>query len=225
MRATIAATLMIVSRRGLRASADLPSTVGRVKPKPARPARPAVQTPADTAKAMAQAERQAFQSDLAWTGHYNGIINGEVSDRLIAAIKAFQKDQGGKQTGVLNPQERGVLAAAARNRAGQCRLEDRHRCRHRRAARPAGQTGAAAVQRRQRHQMEFVHRHDPDPAGAAQGSQPHHRQARRSGEEGAGRPQDRVQRRQAGFLRAVGHAGSEEILSARPVQRRARPAS
>ena len=35
---------------------------------------------------------------------------------MIAAIKAFQKDHGGKQTGVLNPQERSVLAAAARNR-------------------------------------------------------------------------------------------------------------
>jgi hypothetical protein len=63
---------------------------------------------------MAQAERQALQSDLAWTGHYNGLINGEVSDRLIAAIKTFQRDQGGKQTGVLNPQERGALTAAAR---------------------------------------------------------------------------------------------------------------
>ena len=65
---------------------------------------------------MAQAERQAIQSDLAWVGHYNGAINGEVSDRMVAAIKAFQKDQGGKQTGVLNPQERGVLAEGAKKR-------------------------------------------------------------------------------------------------------------
>jgi peptidoglycan hydrolase-like protein with peptidoglycan-binding domain len=63
---------------------------------------------------MAQAERQAMQSDLAWTGHFNGAISGEVSERMVGAIKAFQKDNGGKQTGVLNPQERGVLAAAAR---------------------------------------------------------------------------------------------------------------
>ena len=67
---------------------------------------------------MTPAERQALQTDLAWTGHYNGIINGEVSDRLIVAIKAFQKDHGGKQTGVLNPQERSVLAAAARKSRG-----------------------------------------------------------------------------------------------------------
>jgi Trypsin-like peptidase domain len=35
---------------------------------------------------------------------------------MVAAIKEFQKDRGGKQTGVLNPQERGVLAEAAKKR-------------------------------------------------------------------------------------------------------------
>jgi hypothetical protein len=115
MRATIAAALMIVTT-AIYAEAQPAGTVGRVNQKPAS-AHPAAQTPADTAKAMTQAELQALQSDLAWTGHYNGIINGEVSDRLIAAIKAFQKDRG-KQTGVLNPQERGALAAAARKSRG-----------------------------------------------------------------------------------------------------------
>jgi peptidoglycan hydrolase-like protein with peptidoglycan-binding domain len=114
MRATpIAAALMIVTT-AISAEAQPAATHGRAVTKPQPPARPAVQTPADTASAMAQAERQALQSDLAWTGHYNGLINGEVSDRLIAAIKTFQRDQGGKQTGVLNPQERGALTAAAR---------------------------------------------------------------------------------------------------------------
>lgn len=76
--------------------------------------RAAPQTPADTAKAMAQAERTAIQSDLAWVGVFNGAITGEVSDRMINAIKAYQKDLGAKQTGVLNPQERTTLAAAGR---------------------------------------------------------------------------------------------------------------
>ena len=145
MRATIAAALMIVTT-AIYAEAQPASINGRVKPKLAAVS-PAVQTPADTVKAMTPAERQGLQTDLAWTGHYNGIINAEVSDRLIAAIKAFQKDHGGKQTGVLNPQERSVLTAAARKSRGQCRLEDRYRCRHRRSARPAGQAGAAAVKR------------------------------------------------------------------------------
>lgn len=116
MRATIAAALMLVAAT-LAAQAQSAGTVGRARPKQAT-AHPAAQTPADTVKAMAPADRQAIQSDLAWTGHYNGLINGEVSERMIAAIKAFQKDQGGKQTGVLNPKERSVLAAAARKSQG-----------------------------------------------------------------------------------------------------------
>src|SRR5271169_4908795 len=88
-----------------------PNTVATV---PIRP--PPLQIPADTANAMAQAERLALQSDLAWVGQYNGAISGEVSDRMVAAIKEFQKSRGGKQTGVLNPQERGVLADTAKRR-------------------------------------------------------------------------------------------------------------
>ena len=65
---------------------------------------------------MAQGERLALQSDLAWVGQYNGAITGEVSDRMVAAIKEFQKARGGKQTGVLNPQERSVLAETAKRR-------------------------------------------------------------------------------------------------------------
>src|SRR5574340_926475 len=99
MRATIAAALMIVTTP-IYAEAQSAATIGRAAPRLSQPSRPAVQTPADTARAMAPAERKALQSDLAWTGHYNGIIDGEVSDRLIAAIKAFQKEHGGKQTGV-----------------------------------------------------------------------------------------------------------------------------
>lgn len=78
------------------------------------PIRPGVQAPVDTAKAMEQAERLAIQSDLAWISLYNGAINGEASDRMVAAIKAFQKDHGAKETGVLNAQERSTLGAAAR---------------------------------------------------------------------------------------------------------------
>ncbi len=119
MRSAIAASLMIAAA----ASPAVAQTSGTaavtgLRPKPIAtvPIRPALQTPADTAGAMAQAERQAIQSDLAWTGHYNGIVNGDVSDRMVAAIKSFQKDRGAKQTGVLNPQERGALAEDAKKR-------------------------------------------------------------------------------------------------------------
>src|SRR5665647_1339973 len=118
MRSMLTATLMFMAA-GASANAQMaaPSAAG-AKPKTVMtvPIRPALQTPADTANAMAQAERLAIQSDLAWTGQYNGAITGEVSERMVAAIKAFQKDRGGKQTGVLNPQERSALAETARRR-------------------------------------------------------------------------------------------------------------
>jgi peptidoglycan hydrolase-like protein with peptidoglycan-binding domain len=114
----LTATLIFVALgASAQAQTTAPSTAG-AKPKPVAtvPIRPALQTPADTANAMAQAERLAIQSDLAWVGQYNGAISGEVSERMVAAIKEFQKDRGSKQTGVLNPQERGVLAETAKRR-------------------------------------------------------------------------------------------------------------
>src|SRR5258705_2143494 len=122
MRSVLSATLLVVAFAacaGEPAFAQLtpPSTAG-AKPKPVTtvPIRPALQTPADTANAMAQAERLALQSDLAWVGQYNGAITGEVSERMVAGIKEFQKERGAKVTGVLNPQERGELADSARRR-------------------------------------------------------------------------------------------------------------
>jgi len=117
MRSTLAATLMFVAAAAsAHAQMTAPSTGARPKTVATVPIRPALQTPADTANAMAQAERLAIQSDLAWVGQYNGAISGEVSERMVAAIKEFQKDRGGRPTGVLNPQERGVLAETARQR-------------------------------------------------------------------------------------------------------------
>ena len=118
MRSMLTATLMLVAA-GASAQAQMTApTTGGTKPKTVAtvPIRPALQTPADTASAMAQAERLAIQSDLAWVGQYNGAITGEVSERMVAAIKEFQKERGAKQTGVLNPQERSVLAETARRR-------------------------------------------------------------------------------------------------------------
>ncbi|MEH2481108.1 peptidoglycan hydrolase-like protein with peptidoglycan-binding domain [Nitrobacteraceae bacterium AZCC 2146] len=114
MRSMLTATLMIVAASSAQAQMTPPAAAGKPKPVTTIPIRPALQTPADTANAMAQAERLAIQSDLAWAGQYNGAINGEVSERMVAAIKTFQKDNGAKQTGVLNPQERVLLSAAAK---------------------------------------------------------------------------------------------------------------
>jgi peptidoglycan hydrolase-like protein with peptidoglycan-binding domain len=118
MRSMLAATWMCIAT-GISAQAQTttpPAAAAKPKVVTTVPIRPALQTPADTANAMAQPERLALQSDLAWVGEYNGAITGEVSDRMVNAIKEFQKLRGGKQTGVLNPQERTLLAETARQR-------------------------------------------------------------------------------------------------------------
>ena len=113
----IAASVFAISGATAQAQMTPPSTAGaRPKQVTTVPVRPALQKPEDTAKALGQAERLALQSDLAWVGQYNGAITGDVSERMVNAIKEFQKSRGGKQTGVLNPQERGVLADTARKK-------------------------------------------------------------------------------------------------------------
>src|SRR5579872_971639 len=117
MRAMLAAMILLTSPVAAQAQSTQPAAAG-AKPKQLAtvPIRPAVQAPADTASAMSQADRLALQSDLAWVGEYNGAITGDVSERMVAAIKEYQKAKGGKPTGVLNPQERSVLADTARRR-------------------------------------------------------------------------------------------------------------
>ena len=68
----------------------------------------------DSYAAIPLSDRVAIQSDLIWTGDYNGVLSGEFGERSVAAVKAFQKRKGGKETGVLNLQERALLAAAAK---------------------------------------------------------------------------------------------------------------
>ncbi|WP_027572358.1 serine protease [Bradyrhizobium sp. WSM1743] len=118
MRSMLAATLMFAAATGANAQMTAPQVPG-AKPKtvqtvPVQP--PAMQTPSATADAMAKAERLALQSDLAWVGQYNGAITGDVSERMVNAIKEYQKAKGGKPTGVLNPQERAALAETARKK-------------------------------------------------------------------------------------------------------------
>src|SRR5262245_7187344 len=123
MRSVLSATLMmtasILAFPAVPVQAQMtPPSVAGTKPKPVTtvPIRPALQKPEETANAMGQAERLALQSDLAWVGQYNGAITGDVSERMVNAIKEFQKSRGGKPTGVLNPQERGALADTAKKK-------------------------------------------------------------------------------------------------------------
>jgi hypothetical protein len=85
----------------------------------ARKRGPGPRQPRDTPSPMPEADLIAIQLDLAWTGDYNGLINGEGGDRTIAAIKTFQRNRKFKETGVLNTQERALLAASAKAKQAQ----------------------------------------------------------------------------------------------------------
>ncbi|MGY8676805.1 serine protease [Bradyrhizobium sp. UFLA05-153] len=117
MRSMLAATFVLVTAASAHAQMTTPPLPG-TRPKTVQtvPIRPALQTPSETADAMAQAERLLLQSDLAWVGQYNGAITGDVSERMVNAIKEYQKANGGKPTGVLNPQERAALTETARKK-------------------------------------------------------------------------------------------------------------
>jgi peptidoglycan hydrolase-like protein with peptidoglycan-binding domain len=118
MRSVLTATLILAAATASATAQTTTTSPSASKSKQAATvaARPALQSPADTANAMGQGERLAIQSDLAWVGQYNGAISGDVSERMVEAIKEFQKTNGGKPTGVLNPKERSVLAETGRRR-------------------------------------------------------------------------------------------------------------
>src|SRR5688572_9275303 len=101
MRFTLAALLMFALAGSTFAQAP--------RPTPARP-----DPVAASYATMTPANRVSIQVDLIWTGDYVGEADGQFGPRAVAAVKAFQKRSGGKETGVLNPKERGQLATAAR---------------------------------------------------------------------------------------------------------------
>jgi len=130
--ALCAAGLSAAAQNAPAAKNPAPKAVKGAKSNSAK-SRPATPNPAelaalkDTYAAMPLAERLTIQSDLVWSGSYNGGINGDFSERSIAAVKAFQKKHKGKETGILTPQERESLAAAVkvqRDQVGWTLVED-----------------------------------------------------------------------------------------------------
>lgn len=81
-------------------------------PKPPSPAAIAAaqRTLKESYAAIPLAERLSIQSDLVWAVNFPGPVNGEFSDQLVTAVRAFQRLNKTKQTGVLNPAERQALA-------------------------------------------------------------------------------------------------------------------
>jgi len=65
---------------------------------------------------VAEAQRLSIQSDLVWLNSYGEMGAEEINAHLIDQIKAFQRRNNGKDTGVLTDQERAALAEAAKAR-------------------------------------------------------------------------------------------------------------
>lgn len=82
----------------------------------ATPKKPGAKPAAAIADAYAKlqpAERLAIQTNLAWIAAYEGLPGGDIDDRLIEAVKLFQKSHAAKDTGILDEQQRAQLATAA----------------------------------------------------------------------------------------------------------------
>ena len=181
-------------RRQSRPQSPPPPSPPHAKPAAAKPA-----PPKGIYDAMPVAERIAIQSDLVWTGDLNSTANGEWGPLSLAAVKAFQKRKGGKDTGILTPEERAALAADAKAKQADVgwRLVTDDK---RRAARHAGQAGAAIRQGQERRPLAIRARRSADRrvsrnrAGDARRRLRHHAQG--------SHPQGRIQRAAAGLLRA-----------------------
>lgn len=63
-------------------------------------------------EALPEAERRAIQTDLIWTGHFNGAVSGAYGPLTFRAINALKAARG-TPDGVLSPAERSALAKAA----------------------------------------------------------------------------------------------------------------
>ncbi len=114
--ATILLAAILLAALAPAGAAAAPKGAPAAAPKGPPAAAPAANPLAAFYAALPEAERIAIQDDLVWTGLYNGVVDGDFNNRAVAAVKAFQKRRGGKETGMLNPPERAALAAAARQR-------------------------------------------------------------------------------------------------------------
>jgi hypothetical protein len=108
-------------------SMNLAPAAAKRKPAAAHPAPAATAAARAAYAAMPETERVAIQSDLIWTGDYNGIAGADFGDAAVVAARTFQKRNGGNDTGILNPEERQNLADSARlkqERAGWRIVDD-----------------------------------------------------------------------------------------------------
>jgi len=97
-------------------------------PVPRAPAAdPAVDAARAAFEALPEAERRAIQDALVWTGDYTGVADGAFGRQTFAAAAAYQTRNRQQPNGILTPQARAALQAAAqqaRNAAGFTLVDD-----------------------------------------------------------------------------------------------------
>lgn len=106
VRAVALALLLLgASLAGAQAQAQTQAPAGAPNPQLA-----AAQASFDS---LPEAERKAIQTDLIWTGHFNGAASGSYGPLTFRAINALKASSRGAPDGTLNPAERRALAQAA----------------------------------------------------------------------------------------------------------------
>ena len=113
MRIAAAVLALVVGAPPASAQSDIAVPMPKATAKPAKKRTPPPPKAASDAS-LPLAERLVIQFDLAWTGDFSGLIDGEPGDKTTAAIKAFQRSHKARETGVLDAQERALLAAASK---------------------------------------------------------------------------------------------------------------
>lgn len=107
--------ILVAKKKTTRAKTKKKETTSK-KTKSKETPTPAVRS---TYAEMPSAQRAGIQFDLAWVGYYNGLIDGDFSDKSIDAVKVWQKDRQANQTGVLDAQQRASLAAISKGKQEQ----------------------------------------------------------------------------------------------------------
>src|SRR5690348_1970963 len=102
----VAAIVVVFACAGIVLPRSAHAQDGRITIAAAKKATPKKKAPAAPSTngsytSMPLAERVGIQFDLAWTTYYNGLIDGEFTEKSVVAVRAFQKDRKFKETGVL----------------------------------------------------------------------------------------------------------------------------
>ncbi|HEV7258125.1 MAG TPA: serine protease [Bosea sp. (in: a-proteobacteria)] len=95
---------------------SVPLAGARAQPQPQAPAgasSPQLAAAQASFESLPEAERKAIQTDLIWTGHFNGAASGSYGPLTFRAINALKAPARGAADGMLNPAERRALAQAA----------------------------------------------------------------------------------------------------------------